>query len=282
VSLLPLLPIHTYADNTTNIGSDSALNQQAGKIFRINIINAEKNQTVDIPLDKLLFNLVFHFDADGKTVESTHVDFKPEMTDFYHKVGFETKSQNVVVVYPIFTQAAYSHNGFYDYYEGKCDKSCLTVPIPDQVEPYYSASMGSTIVLSMLNYSFISDIDVDRDPSILKKYDKVILLHNEYVTRKEYHAIVLHPNVVYLYPNALYAQVKVNYDKGTITLVKGHGYPDKSIKNGFHWKYDDTKFEYDVDCKNWKFDNIKNGKILTCYPDYQVFMDANILNEIKN
>ena len=271
---------HTYAD-LTNQDTNSDLKPQGEEILRINVNDAERAQTVDIPVDKALFKLGFHFESDGKTLKTIDVAFKPELTDFYHKVGFVTKSQNVVVVYPIFTQAAYSPKGFYDYYKGKCDTSCLTIPIPDQVVPYYSASEGATIVLSMLNYSFISDIDIDRDPGILKKYDKVILLHSEYVTRKEYHAIVLHPNVVYLYPNALYAQVNVDYDKGTITLVRGHGYPSHDIRNGFHWKFDNSRFEFDVNCKNWKFYGINNGKMLNCYPDYKVFTDANLLNEIR-
>ena len=281
-SLLPFLLIRTYADPGTNQDTNSDLKPQMEEILRINVNDAEKAQTVDIPVDKALFKLSFQFESDGKTLKATNVAFKPELIDFYKKVGYLTKSQNVVVVYPIFTQAAYGPRGFYDYYKGKCDLSCLTIPIPDQVEPYYSASEGSTIVLSMLNYSFISDIDIDRDPAILKKYDKVILLHNEYVTRKEYHAIVLHPNVVYLYPNALYAQVNVDYNKDTITLVKGHGYPSQDIKNGFHWKFDNSRFEFDVNCKSWKFYDIRNGKMLNCYPDYKVFTDANLLDEIRN
>ncbi|MGI0094472.1 MAG: hypothetical protein ACREA8_10270, partial [Nitrosotalea sp.] len=132
--------IFTHDNFWTRQNANSELEPQGEKILRINVNTAEENQTVDIPIDKALFKLAFHYGPDGKTVKSTDVNFKPELADFYQKAGFTTKSQNVVVVYPIFTQAAYSPKGFYDYYHGKCDTSCLTIHIPDQVVPYYSAS----------------------------------------------------------------------------------------------------------------------------------------------
>jgi len=108
----------------------------------------------------------------------------------------------------------------------------------------------------------------------------VILLHNEYVTKKEFEAITKHPNVVYLYPNALYTEVKTDYTKNTMALVRGHGYPSADISNGFGWKFDNSKFEYDYKCKNWKFDKIVNGKMLNCYPRYQLLYDSALLKEI--
>lgn len=144
---------------------------------------------------------------------------------------------------------------------------------------YFSG--GGASMLYFLNYTDLTDVDVDKDPSILKKYDKVILLHNEYVTQKEFNAITKHKNVVYLYPNALYALVKSDYKTNTITLQKGHGYPTKDITNGFKWRYDNSKYEYDLQCDNWKFTSIPNGKMLNCNPDYRVFFDKNLLLEIK-
>ena len=66
-------------------------------------------------------------------------------------------------------------------------------------------------VLSLLGYTTITDIDIDQNPGILKEFDAVIMLHNEYVTRTMFDAITNHPNVIYLYPNALYAEIEVNY-----------------------------------------------------------------------
>jgi hypothetical protein len=205
---------------------------------------------------------------------------KPELKDFYQEVGFfGHKPQNSVFVYPIFTQAAYSENGFYKYYKKKCDTHCLTVSIPTKIEGEYTSSVGAALALTLLNYHHVTDIDIDKNPDILKKYDRVILLHNEYVTSKEFQAITSHPNVVYLYPNALYAEVNANYDSNTITLIRGHAFPTVNISNGFGWKYDNTKFEYNQ-CTNWKFYKVENGIMLNCYPDDAILYDGSMLRAI--
>lgn len=271
------------------INSESVTNQTSNiqkpnyvRVLNMTINNLERNQTILFPIDNSVFNIMPIYEKDGKTVSAINADLKPDLMNFYHKIGFPKKSENVVVIYPILTQAAYGPHGFYDYYSGKCDKSCLAVSIPQNIEALYSASQGSTIVLSMLNYSFISDIDVDRNPHILEKYDKVILLHNEYVTQNEFNSILSHPNVVFLYPNSLYAQVNINYSSDQILLVKGHGYPTHDIKNGFNWKFDNSEFEFDINCNSWQFSKITNGKMLNCYPDYRIFYDERLLSEIRN
>ncbi len=104
----------------------------------------------------------------------------------YYKIGFLNQSQ--YDDYPIFT-VAYSENDFYDFYKGKCNSSCLTVKIHSDFNGEYSASRAAFNSLRLLRYHYITDIDIDKDPEILKKYDKVILLHNEYVTKKEFDVI---------------------------------------------------------------------------------------------
>ena len=74
--------------------------------------------------------------------------------------------------------------------------------------------------LTLLGYTAITDEEIDMNPSILQQFDKVIMLHNEYVTRTMFDAITNHPNVFYLYPNALYAEIEVDYIDETITLIK--------------------------------------------------------------
>ncbi|MDE1841421.1 MAG: hypothetical protein KGI09_06015 [Thaumarchaeota archaeon] len=245
-------------------------------------INIEgKQETVNLPLSRILFKINPHYGKDGK-ITSLHIALRPEMHDTYEKIGFPEKSTKTVFVYPIFTQAAYSSNGFYDYYKKTCDTKCLTVNIPTKFRNTYTASGAVSLVLKLLNYSHITDIDVDKNPDILKKYDKVIILHNEYVTKKEFDAITHHPNVVYLYPNALYAKVKTDYHKNTITLARGHGYPSANMTNGFNWKYDNSKFEYDVNCEHWKFLTVGNGKMLNCYPEIIMSSDQSLLSAIKN
>lgn len=245
-------------------------------------VDTEKGKSsLSIPLSKILFNLTPNYDQNG-IVKSVTLKLKPDLGVLYKKIGFVKPSQKIVFVYPIFTQAAYSNGGFYDYYNKRCDSTCLTITIPSTINGKYSSSVKATSVLTLLNYSHITDVDIDKNPNILKKYDKVIILHSEYVTQREFDAITSHPNVVYLFSNSLYAKVKTDYQKNTITLINGHGYPNKSVANGFGWKNDNSKYEYDFYCDSWQFHKVSNGKMLNCYPDYRMLYDGDLLQAIKN
>ena len=239
-----------------------------------------KQHIVSVLKKDLLFDVSISYDKN-KNPEFVNIYENPKFLDIYRQVGFPSQSNDTVFIYPIFTQAAYSRHGFYDYYHNVCGHECLTVSIPSQFVPTYSASMTATIVLSLLNYSHITDDDVDKNPDILKKYHKVIVLHNEYVTKREFDAITSHPNVLYLFPNALYAEVKTDYKNNTIMLIRGHGYPDSSILNGFGWKFDNTYFESNTSCDNMTFTTIPNGSMLNCYPAYRALFDKSFLEMIK-
>lgn len=252
--------------------------------------NLEKETSKkELPVEGSLFRVFtresdIQIDYETKIITYSNADFelKPELMDLYYKIGFLNQTHNSVVVYPIFTEAAYNKNGFYDFYEGKCDSSCLTAKISVDFNGEYSASRAAFNSLRLLEYHYITDMDIDKDPEILKKYDTVILLHNEYVTKKEFDALTSHPKVIYLYPNALYAEVVSNYDSNTITLIRGHGYPTPQIRNGFDWEFDNSNLEYDNSCINWKFYEIDNGIMLNCYPEYVIFKDQILLLQIKN
>jgi hypothetical protein len=246
------------------------------------ISNTEGNeQTLHLPIEEFLFNVTPHNDQNGRLV-SLSLELKPELNSLYANIGLFGKPRDIVFIYPSFTQAAYGKNGFYDFYNGKCDAKCLTVNIPTGVHGTQASSIAGSWVLKLLNYPYLKDEDVDKNPDILKQYKRVIVLHNEYVTKKEFDAITSHPDVVFLYPNALYAEVKTNYDDNTITLVKGHDYPDHDIKNGFGWKSDNSKFEYRVDCNNWNFYRSENYTILNCYPEYRILYDEQLLRSLQS
>lgn len=207
-------------------------------------------------------------------------EFNPELADLYKEIGITDDPQNTVVVYPLFTAAAYSEPGFYTHYRGEC-MDCLTVKLKDAYDLSYQASGNAVQVLSLLGYPIITDIAIDKDPNILAKYDKVILLHNEYVTKKEFDAITTHPKVIYLYPNPLYGEVKVNYDENSITLVRGHGYPTPDINNGFGWQYDNSKYEYNFNCQDITFHRINNGWTTDCYLESLIHSSKELLKQIK-
>lgn len=251
--------------------------------IKVTIPQEFKQEIATIPIDKLLFYIVYQYGSNHQQVKSVGIGLKPNLIDLYYKIGFSSPSNKIVYVYPIFTQSAYSAGGFYDYYAGNCDTRCLTVSISNNSSHgSFVASAKVATELSLLNYSRITDIDIDRNPDILKKYDKVILLHNEYVTKKEFDAITSHPNVLYLFADALHAEVKPDYDKNTITLIRGHGYPQPEIVNGFDWKYDNSKYEYDIQCDNWTIQEIPNGKMVNCYPAYRSYYDQSLWNLIRN
>lgn len=207
-------------------------------------------------------------------------ELRQNQTELYKKLTVSEK--DAVVIVPILTKSAYNEPGFYTYYRGECNEKCLTTTIRYATPHGYSSSSNAVKVLSLLGYKTITDIEVDSNPELLAKYKKVIVLHNEYVTQTEFDAITKHPHVLYLYPNALYAKVTVNYKTDSVTLNKGHNYPAKEIRNGFDWKYDNSNLEYDVDCKNWSFAKAKNGKMLQCFPENVIFSDAALLKAVKD
>jgi hypothetical protein len=216
---------------------------------------------------------------------SLMLGLNPNKMDVYNEVALWNDPQSAAVVYPYFTYAAYQPQGFYEYYKGKCD-DCITTKFVQPTSEYTSSGKGHQ-ALTLLGYHSITDADIDRNPSILQQFDKVIILHNEYVTRAMFDAITNHPNVIYLYPNALYAEIEVNYTDETITLIRGHNYPEQEISNGFDWPLDNTHpYEYDNTCLDMEFYRVGEAWMTTCYPE-NVFLTNteqlfNILKLIKD
>jgi hypothetical protein len=205
-------------------------------------------------------------DGDEQVWKSVLLGLNPNKMDIYNEVAVWNDPQKTVVVYPYFTSVAYNEPGFYTYFRGECD-SCTTTKFAQPTIQYTSSGIGHQ-ALTLLGYHSITDVEIDKNPSILQQFDKVIILHNEYVTRTMFDAITSHPNVLYLYPNALYAEIEVNYMDETITLIRGHNYPEPEIINGFDWEFDNTHpYEYDSKCQILEMYKIKNGWMTTCYPE---------------
>jgi hypothetical protein len=197
--------------------------------------------------------------------------------------------EKLIIVKPTFTETAYTPNGFYKYFDKKCDERCLNVEIQEGSKTTFLAwNLKAERLFERLNYPMMDDLELHKNlvknPNYLEKYDSVILLHNEYVTREMFDAITAHPNVIYLYPNALYAQVQYQkqFNKETIRLVQGHAYPDPSFDNGFGWKFDNTRpYEFDRQCESWSFNRIDNGWQLDCYPELVLAKKPEIIKTMK-
>ena len=193
-------------------------------------------------------------------------------------------NSGTVVIYPVFTSAAYKEPGFYTYFAGKCDQSCVTDLSFENPEFQFTSSGATAQILYHVGYDFLTDVQVDQNPEILENYETVILLHNEYVTQKQFDAISIHPNLIFLHPNALYALVTVDYDTNSITLIQGHDYPPENpMKNGFNYEIEQKfhDYEYDTECSDWKFIEIVNGFHLNCYPESIILDNLEILKKMK-
>jgi len=191
-----------------------------------------------------------------------------------------TEKSKVVVIDPIFTATAYNENGFYDYWHGECDESCLNIPIwfngHINLDAIFGKSEKSLLIFETLNYPIITDYDFALNPELIFEYDTIIMLHNEYVTKEMYEAITKHPKVMYLYPNALYNEVFL--DGKNIHLINTTHHP-----NHFGWEFENTyPYEFDRDCENWTFREISQGVQLLCYPEKAILKDLSLIKYIDN
>jgi hypothetical protein len=243
---------------------------------------------------KSLFKVMAHENdfemIDGEKIwRNAYYELDESKLDTYQDLKNDKKS---AVVFPIFTTAAYSEPGFYTFYRGECDgefhgvlfrdDDCLTVKLEDEYNPLFTSSANGLQVLNLLDYDIITDISIHQNPEILLSYEKIILLHNEYVTYTEFDAITSHPNVIYLYPNALYAEVDFDEELWEISLVRGHNYPEITIRNGFDWRFDNSPDEYDTTCEDMKFSKIDNGWMLNCYPENILHKSKELLKQIRD
>jgi len=288
------------SNSIIQIESEKILDQKTSGITLASGVNVKNSEMVFYYSD--FFNVLCFKDGINYQVQegnlvpicsSSPIALNPNNMDLYDELAIWDEPRKVAVVYPIFTASAYQgsnpaipaeEHGFYAYYQGRCD-DCTTVKIISEnnyEKLTYSASGMGIQVLALLGYTTLTDIDVDQNPNILKEFDMIVMLHNEYVTRTIFDAVTDHPNVLYLYPNALYAEIEVDYNDNTITLIRGHGYPQPEIANGFGWEFDNTRpDEFDNTCENMEFYKIENGWMTNCYPDVLMKENRMLLIEIK-
>lgn len=280
------------------IGIGSYFGMQSDEIIEISQIE-QRTELMESPVliqtnVKSLFKVMAYENdfemIDGEMIwRNVYYELDESKLDTYQDLKNDKKS---AVVFPIFTAAAYSEPGFYTFYRGECDgefhgilfqdEDCLTIKINEEYSPSFTSSGDGLQVLNLLNYDIITDITIHQNPEILSSYEKIILLHNEYVTSVEFDAIISHPNVIYLYPNALYAEIDFDEELWEISLVRGHNYPEITIRNGFDWRFDNSLDEYDVACNNMKFSKIDNGWMLNCYPENILHKSKQLLKQIRD
>ena len=220
---------------------------------------------------------------DGESIPlKATFGLKSELAETYNQIGVFDQEEKPLVIIPIFTSSAYAPFGFYDYYNEKCGKQCLTTKIVSEDELDYKSSANAVKILNLLGYDSISDLELHKNPNILNDYKKIIVLHNEYVSKIMFDALTSHKNVIFLYPNALYAEIEIDITNNQITLIRGHGYPESTIVNGFDWENENTHpYEFDNECNNWEFYKITNGFMLNCYPEQAIWQYSSLLKALK-
>jgi len=105
--------------------------------------------------------------GDNKVWRSVSLGLNPNKMDMYNEVAVWNDPQKTVVVYPYFTSIAYSEPGFYTYFRGECD-DCTTTKFVQPTSQYTSSGIGHQ-ALTLLGYPTITDVDIDKNPSILQQ-----------------------------------------------------------------------------------------------------------------
>jgi hypothetical protein len=232
----------------------------------------------------MLFSMfIITIGTSNTTASTENYDYRisqmPETRYFEQYVELSATPKSVII-YPILTQSAYGWDSIHDFYLGRCN-TCNLVKIDEYYDPIFSVGAKSFRILEFLGYDVVDDVEIDTNPDILKKYDSVILLHNEFVTENEFSAINSHPNVIHLYPGAFNSKVKINGLENSMILERGPGYPQEDIQNGFDWEYENSNIYDDTTCENWKFYEIDNGYMLNCNPEYLIQNNVDLLIKLK-
>lgn len=248
--------------------------------------NEEKTELIEWDSGNLFKVLVDPKDIrviDGESIPlKATFGLKSELAETYNEIGVFDQEDKPLVIIPTFTSSAYAPFGFYDYYNERCGEQCLTVKIVSEDKLDYKSSANGVKILNLLGYDSISDLELHKNPNILNDYKKIIVLHNEYVSKIMFDALTLHKNVVFLYPNALYAEIEIDIPNNQITLIRGHGYPESTIVNGFNWENENTHpYEFDNECNNFEFYKIPNGFMLNCYPEQAIWQNSSLLKALK-
>ena len=246
----------------------------------LNVPRPESETLVDLSSPQIIFKL--YGKTSDKIVNNTYsriiIQPRDDAEPLYSHL--RNTDNSTIAVYPSFTRTAYSPGGLANHYLAGCE-NCITSRIIYDDDGAYAEGHTAYQVLKILGYDFITDVDIDKNPEILSNYDRVILLHNEYATQNMFDAITSHPNVVYLYPGALSIKTNADYVAEQLLLVRGNGYPDASVGNGFDWEYDNSNFTQDTACQNWEFVRIDNGHMLNCYPESIIHISPLLLLSLK-
>lgn len=191
---------------------------------------------------------------------------------------------SAILIKPTFTISAYQPNSWYD----NKTKSVITYynePFTNRME--YGGAYNAFESLKD-RVDTVNDRYVSEHPEILNRYNTVILLHNEYMTRQEYNAIMNHTNVFYVFPNAGYRFVTYDINTNQITLLN---YTGNKYASSVWTSYESnptsqpkqvSEFNQCILPFSYTKVNYPNGIGYNCYPEFQITFNAIMRHEILN
>lgn len=197
----------------------------------------------------------------------------PGVTVLY--VYLAPKPNSTLLITPIFTYSAYQDKC---WYTNENNTTCTIVHYNSVVDSKQDRmDYGGNRLqqqLLCLKIDCITDVDLDKNPSIVNNYNRIVLMHNEYVTHNEYNAIMNHKNVFYVFPNSLYRFV--DYNGTHITYDT-----ETNNKQSFSTWGDVSEFDTCIPIIGYHIVNYSNGKGLSCYVYreimYNPYLDSVIL-----
>ena len=218
-------------------------------------------------------------------------DIPIELANIYQEIMNE--DEKTVVVFPTITLHAYYDECIWDYYVPLAD-NCQVIQLDDNIDFnninsdlwemnfleklddghfLFNTSFRSFEILQYLNYEMLSELEIEKTPDILEKYDKIIILNNKYVTENIFNAITNHSKVIYLHPGSLSEEVEINFDENLITVLSPIKYPEnKNYQNDFLWEYDNThrEFQWCNAISDPRFEIVSNGIMTNCFPENMI------------
>jgi hypothetical protein len=219
--------------------------------------NISTNRTRGDQKDSLLASITLNMTALNPINGTQRVASQNDNADISDQIE---KGLRIALVEPTFTAAAYN-NSFYVFYQKYShvpanmnitnDLSLLSSKVINYPTIKPTTKVHSAFaMLSLLkdlklispdsNITVLTDSDVDNGSIFENRggdrgvdtnnnaYDVIILGHQEYVTQQEYNYLknfVSNGGTMFLLDgNVFYAQVKLDHNTNTVTLVKGHGW----------------------------------------------------------
>ena len=210
--------------------------------------------------DEVILNVVAPVNSTGQSEElnSTLQDKVNSSISLPSDQQPPTKKR-IAFVDPTFTDAAYTADGFYDFYfkyndvpkgvNVTTDLNFMTANLPEELDRGYIAPLVEAVINSHpdAEVSIIRDQDVHNGALLNEDgsnaYDALILLHQEYVTQENYNSfknfVKNGGTIIFLDPNIFYAEVTYDEDTCSVTLVKGHDweYDGKAVRKGLAERY---------------------------------------------